>query len=62
LIAFEHGLGCFRSIRALWRCTVMYHMNLVDGEYFLNCAICINSFMAWCERISLGSAHCTVPL
>jgi hypothetical protein len=40
----------------------MYHVNLVDGEYFLNCAICVNSLMAWCERISLGSAHCTVPL
>jgi hypothetical protein len=40
----------------------MYHVNLVDGEYFLSCAICINLLMAWCERISLGSARCTVPL
>jgi hypothetical protein len=40
----------------------MYHVNLVDGEYFLICAICINSLMARCERISLGSARCTVPL
>jgi hypothetical protein len=40
----------------------MYHVNLVDAEFFLNCAICITSLMVWCEWISLGSASYTVPL
>jgi hypothetical protein len=31
----------------------MYHMNLVDVEFFLNCTFCITSLMVWCERISL---------
>jgi hypothetical protein len=40
----------------------MSSMNLVDDEFFLSCAICNNSAMAQCERISLKSAHCTVLL
>jgi hypothetical protein len=40
----------------------MYYVNLVDGEFFLSCAIYINSSMARCEWISLGSARCTIPL
>jgi hypothetical protein len=31
----------------------MYHMNLVDAEFFLNCTFCITSLMVWCEWISL---------
>jgi hypothetical protein len=40
----------------------MYYVNLVDGEFFLSYAICNNLSMAQYERISLGSARCTVPL
>jgi hypothetical protein len=40
----------------------MYHVNLVDAEFFLNCAICITLLMVWCEWISLGSTRCTIPL
>jgi hypothetical protein len=62
LIASEHGSGCFRSIQVLWRRTIMYHVNLMDVEFFLNCAICITLLMVWCEQTSLGSARCTIPL
>jgi hypothetical protein len=40
----------------------MYYVNLVDGEFFLSCAICNNSSVAQYERISLELARCTVPL
>jgi hypothetical protein len=40
----------------------MYHVNLVDVEFFMNCVICITTLMVWCERISLRSACYIVPL
>jgi hypothetical protein len=40
----------------------MSSVNLEDDEFFLSCAICNNSAIARCERISLKSARCIVPL
>jgi hypothetical protein len=40
----------------------MYYVNLVDGEFFLSCAIYNKLSMVQCEWISLESAGCTVPL
>jgi hypothetical protein len=40
----------------------MSSVNLVDGEFFLSCAIYNNSAMAQYEWISLKSACCTIPL
>jgi hypothetical protein len=40
----------------------MSSMYIVDGEFFLSCAIYNNSAMAQCERISLKSARCTISL
>jgi hypothetical protein len=62
LSAFEQDLRCFWSIRVLWRRTVMYYVNLMDGEFFLSCAIYNNSSIVQCEQISLESASCTVSL
>jgi hypothetical protein len=62
LSAFEYHPGYFWSIQVLWRRTVTTSMNLLDGEFFLSCAIRNNSAMAQCERISLKSTHCTIPL
>jgi hypothetical protein len=62
LSVFEYDLDCFLGIWVLWRHTITSPVNLVDCEFFLSCAICYNSAMAQCERISLKSARCAIPL
>jgi hypothetical protein len=62
LSAFEYHSGCFWSIWVLLWCTIMSSVNLVNDKFFLSCAIYNNSAMAQCERISLKSVRCTVPL